>query len=182
MPADLAAALEAIRYGPYVVAAFLTDERVRMPWDDLYALVAPKRSFNMFFNTVNVLRDAGPRKPGGSITVYGAANLARALAEASDEVVAETFARDLRAIFPQAHGITKEVLVHRWPQGIPYSAPGRSTYQERLERPFGQVVLAGDYLGERGGMDTAVTSGVEAAATARVLCATPARARVRDDA
>jgi hypothetical protein len=33
------------------------------------------------------------------------------------------------------------------------------------------VVLAGDYLGERGGLDTAATSGLEAAALAARLAA-----------
>src|SRR5262249_53901844 len=37
LPADTAAALEAIPYGPYVVGAILTGEKTQMPWDDIYA-------------------------------------------------------------------------------------------------------------------------------------------------
>ena len=72
----LARALDSIRYGPYVVAALLTGERSRMPWDDLYAAVIGGESFNMFFNTANVLRGPGERSPGGSLIVYGSATLA----------------------------------------------------------------------------------------------------------
>ena len=65
LPDDTAAALAAIPYGPYVVGSFLTDETGPMPWDDLYAVATPKRSFSMLFNTTNVRR-AGEtsRAPG----------------------------------------------------------------------------------------------------------------------
>jgi len=81
LPSDTAAALDALRYGPYVVGAFLTEEARAMPWDELYALATPGRSFGMLFNTANVLRTPGaPRRPGGSLMVYAAAGAARALA------------------------------------------------------------------------------------------------------
>jgi oxygen-dependent protoporphyrinogen oxidase len=67
LPPNTAAALDASPYGPYVVGAFLTNERTTMPWDGLYALATPKRSFSMLFNTANVLRTAeGPRQPAGA--------------------------------------------------------------------------------------------------------------------
>src|SRR5690349_2097224 len=44
LPAETAAALGAVRYGPYVVGAFLTSEAGPMPWDDIYALATPNRS------------------------------------------------------------------------------------------------------------------------------------------
>jgi protoporphyrinogen oxidase len=140
-----------------------------MPWDDIYALVSARTSFNMFFNTANVLRQAPERKPGGSLTVYGAAGLGERLLQEDDRTVVRTFSRDLRAVFPATEGILEEVMVQRWTQGIPYSTPGRSAHQPRLEQPLGRIVLAGDYLGERGGMDTAATSGLEAATAARAL-------------
>src|SRR5256714_11569644 len=59
LPAETASALEAMRYGPYVVGAFLTNETHPMPWDDLYALATPRRSVSMLFNTANVLRSRG---------------------------------------------------------------------------------------------------------------------------
>src|SRR5262249_31803763 len=56
LPPETSEALGAIRYGPYVVGAFLTGETGPMPWDGLYALATPGRSFGMLFNTVNALR------------------------------------------------------------------------------------------------------------------------------
>jgi oxygen-dependent protoporphyrinogen oxidase len=168
-PAGLARALDSIRYGPYVVAAFLTAETARMPWDDVYALASARTSFNMFFNNANVLRQSSERKPGGSLTVYGAAGLGERLLQEDDDTVIRTFARDLRAVFPTTETIVEEVMVQRWTHGIPYSTPGRSAHQPRLEQPLGGIVLAGDYIGERGGMDTAATSGIEAAAAACAL-------------
>lgn len=168
-PAELARALDAIRYGPYVVAALLTGEKAPMPWDRIYAVVVAAKSFNMFFNTANVLRQAHERRPGGSITVYGAAGLGTRLLQEDDESVIRTFSRDLQAVFPAAEGIVEEVMIQRWTHGIPYSTPGRSAYQAPLEQPLGRILLAGDYLGERGGMDTAATSGLEAAAAAGTL-------------
>ena len=94
LPADTAAALAAIPYGPYVVGAFLTRETAPMPWDDIYALATPKRSFSMLFNTANVLRSAGaPRAPGGSFMVYAAAGFARRLDSLGDDAVARTLPR-----------------------------------------------------------------------------------------
>ena len=163
LPGGTAAGLGAIRYGPYVVAALLTAERSAMPWDDIYAMVAPGRAFNMFFNTASILRVPGPRRPGGSLMVYGASELARQLAERTDGQVRDVFLRDLAAIFPQLPGLVTEVEVQRWPEGIPFSAPGRHRWQPMLEQSAGCVHLAGDYLGARGGMDTAAVSGYEAA-------------------
>jgi oxygen-dependent protoporphyrinogen oxidase len=140
-----------------------------MPWDDLYAAVVGGSSFNMFFNTANVLRRHGGRKPGGSLMVYGSASRGARLLDLCDEAVADRFTRELATVFPETNGIVKEVIVQRWEQGIPYSSPGRSLHQVTLEQPLDRIFLAGDYLGKRGGMDTAATSGVEAAAAADAL-------------
>jgi protoporphyrinogen/coproporphyrinogen III oxidase len=163
------AALAAMRYGPYVVGSLLTAERHPMPWDDIYAMVTPGRSFNMFFNSASLLRGEGPRLPGGSLMIYGASELGRRLLDRSDEEVAGLFLADLGALFPALPGIVSELHIQRWPEGIPYSAPGRHRWQQELEQPAGPVHLAGDYLGARGGMDTAAESGAEAAD--RVLAA-----------
>jgi hypothetical protein len=56
-----------------------------------------------------------------------------------------------------------EIQVQRWPEGIPFSVPGRHRWQAALEQPAGRVHLAGDYLGARGGMDTAAIAGYETA-------------------
>ncbi len=87
LPAETSSALSAIPYGPTVVMAMLTNETRPMPWDDLYALATPKRSFNMLFNTVNVLRPRSRvRAPGGSLMVYRAAHAAAEMLEQPDAV------------------------------------------------------------------------------------------------
>jgi oxygen-dependent protoporphyrinogen oxidase len=146
LPPDTEAALAAMRYGPYVVGAFLTDETRPMPWDDLYALATPGRSFGMLFNTANVLR-SGDRRPGGSLMVYAAADAARALAGLDDDEVRERFRADLASIYPDAAASITEIAIQRWEQGLPYAAVGRARLQSALTRPLGPIHLAGDYLG-----------------------------------
>jgi len=148
LPTETADALEAMRYGPYVVGAFLTDETRPMPWDDLYALATPRRSFSMLFNTANVLRSGdGPRAAGGSLMVYAAAGGARALAGLDDDEIRARFLADLGAVFPEAGAVVSEVLVQRWERGLPYAAVGRGRLQAALTRPLGRIHLGGDYLG-----------------------------------
>ena len=172
LPPTLDSALRAIRYGPYVVAAFLTNEQRRMPWDDIYALVVARKRFNMFFNTASVLRSSPERLPGGSLTVYGAASLGDELLRMSDTEVSDALLTDLATVFPTVRNVVEEVVVQRWPKGIPFAWPGRGALQRALEDVPGRIVLAGDYLGERGGLDTAATTGLEAAAVAARLTAT----------
>ncbi len=147
LPADTSSALRAIPYGPYVVGAFHTRETRRMPWDDIYAIATPRRSFNMLFNTANVLRQPGPRTPHGSLMVYAAADLGRALLAERDEDVRARFRSDLEDMFPEARRVIDEIVVHRWERGIPFPQPGRARLQPALTRPLGRVHLAGDYLG-----------------------------------
>jgi len=161
LPAATRDALGEIVYGPYVVAAFLTGETSAMPWDEIYALAAARRSFNMLFNTANVLRH-GRREPGGALMVYSGASLGRRLWEVDDERVVTTYLDDLCAIFPEARGKVQEAIVHRWEHGLPYVRPGRHLIQPALERPLGRVFLAGDYLGTRY-TDTAIASATAAA-------------------
>jgi oxygen-dependent protoporphyrinogen oxidase len=164
---DAVAALGKVPYGPYVVAALLTGEHERMPWDDIYSIAVSGKSFNMFFNTVNALRGGGERQPGGSLMVYGASNAARALLELSDTEVQNRFYEDLHDLFPVLPDIVEECVLQRWEKGIPYTAPGRHLVQPTLDRLAETVSLAGDYLGERGGMEIAALSGIEAAGAVR---------------
>jgi oxygen-dependent protoporphyrinogen oxidase len=167
LPAATAAALEAVPYGPYVVGAFLTGERTTMPWDDLYALATPKRSFSMLFNTANVLRTPGtPRRPDGSLMVYAAAGFARRLAALDDAAVADRFREDLADLYPETRSIVSEVVVQRWDRGLPYPRVGRSGLQAALTRPLGRIHLAGDYLGTWY-TETAIQTAVAAAAAIR---------------
>ena len=163
LPSGTADGLSAIRYGPYVVAAMLTAERSAMPWDGIYAMVTPGRAFNLLFNTASILRGPGQRRPGGSLMAYGASDLARRLLDRSDGQICDAFLQDLAATYAQLPGLVSEIDIQRWPEGIPFSTPGRHRWQPALEQPNGCVYLAGDYLGARGGMDTAAVSGHDAA-------------------
>ena len=165
LPEDVRAALAEIVYGPYVLAAFLTNEPGPTPWDGLYAVATARRSFNMLFNMANVLR-RGAREPGGSLMVYSGASLGRELWDVDDARVVETYLRDLDEVLPGARSIVAEAVVHRWKHGLPYVRPGRHRIQRVLERPHGNVFLAGDYLGTRY-TDTAIRTGLAAAAAVR---------------
>jgi oxygen-dependent protoporphyrinogen oxidase len=148
LPMDTAAALERMRYGPYVVGSFLTNETGPMPWDGLYALATPGLSFGMLFNTANVLRTPGEtRRRGGSLMVYAAANAARHLARLDDDAVRARLLADLTRLYPEAASVVSELVVQRWNMGLPYAAVGRARLQAALTRPLGAIHLAGDYLG-----------------------------------
>jgi len=163
LPPPTRSALEAIPYGPTVVMAILTGESGPMPWDPLYALATPKRAFSMLFNVVNVLRPrSDERAAGGSLMVYRSGHGALDLLERSDDEIERAFLDDLYAVFPEARGTVRETILLRLPLMLPYVAPGRAAIQPELERPLGNVHLAGDYLG---GIytETAISTGQEAA-------------------
>ena len=162
LPGGIVRALEGISYGPYVVGAFLTGEIAPMPYDDVYAVATPSMSFNMLFNTANVVRRGGPREPGGSLMVYSAATLARDLAGLSDDDVERHYLDDIYGLFPALRGCVREVVVRRWELGLPHPRPGRHLLQPALEQPLGAVHLAGDYLGTTY-IETAIETGATAA-------------------
>jgi oxygen-dependent protoporphyrinogen oxidase len=166
LPADTAAALAGIPYGPFVCAAVLTGESGPMPWDDVYAIATPGKAFNMLFNHANVLRGPGRREPGGSLMVYGGGGLGRRLLDMTDAQIQDAFLHDIYAVLPGVKGLVREVVVQRWEYAIPYIAPGRSGLQPALERALGNVLLAGDYL-EFPEMEIAALTGSEAAQRAR---------------
>jgi protoporphyrinogen/coproporphyrinogen III oxidase len=167
LPEDTRAALGSISYGPYVLAAILTNEDQAMPWDGIYAVAAARRSFNLFFNMANVLRPGeAAREPGGSLMVYSGAGLGRRLWDEDDARVRELYLADLDGMFPGASAVVEEVVVHRWERGVPYVRPGRHRLQDALERPLAPVFLAGDYLGIRY-TETAIATGRAAAGAAR---------------
>jgi protoporphyrinogen/coproporphyrinogen III oxidase len=178
LPADTADALARIPYGPFVCGAVLTGERGAMPWDGVYAIATPGKAFNMLFNHASVLRGPGPREPGGSLMVYGGGDSGRRLLEMTDAQIRDVFLRDIYAVLPQAEGIVQEVIIHRWEFAIPYIAPGRCRLQPALERPLGNVILAGDYF-EFPEMEVAAVTGSEAAQTARDGLATDEGAESR---
>src|SRR5699024_4969667 len=80
LPEDLRDALGQIRDGPHVSTAFLANERSARPWDDVYAIAAPKRSFAIAVNQANIVRGMeAERQPGGSFMTFSPASLGRAL-------------------------------------------------------------------------------------------------------
>jgi oxygen-dependent protoporphyrinogen oxidase len=178
-PADVAAriapgldpetrdALEAVPYGPFVVVSLLTNERSPMPWDELYAVVFVGKSFNLFTNQANILRDASQaRRPGGSLMLYASGDFARPFLEEGNDRIVQRFLDDAASVFPQLRGIVSEALVQRWPRGVPYVAPGRYKLQAALERHHSRISLAGDYF-DYASMEGAAVSGVDAAQRAR---------------
>ena len=137
-----------------------------MPYDGIYAVATPKRSFNMIFNTANVLRNDGPRRPGGSLMVYSGASLAQRLEGKTDDEVCETYLHDLDELFPGLATEVTETKVVRWPKGLPHPRPGRHLLQPALERPLDPFFLAGDYLGTTY-VETAIQTGTAAARAIR---------------
>jgi oxygen-dependent protoporphyrinogen oxidase len=177
---DAAGALDGVPTGPFISLGIRTNERVPMPWDDVYALSTPERSFSMFFNHAQVLRK-GPRRPDGSLMVYAGGDAAAGLMDLDDGAVRDRFLADLHELFPASRGIVVDATVQRWEVGNVYARPGRRAIQPRLEAgPFGparSVPLAGDYFAHLGSMETAAGAGLEAARTAAAAlrAASPAR-------
>ena len=139
-----------------------------MPWDDLYALATPKRSFSMLFNTANVLRrrrsSAGARRQSDGVR-------SRRLRPAGstrldDGAVRERFLADLTRSLPATRGIVQEVVIKRWERGLPYPRVGRAGLQQALTRPLDPIWLAGDYLGTWY-TETSVQTAIAAAAAVR---------------
>lgn len=168
---ETANALDAITAGPMVVASLLTNERRPMPWDGLYSVLTVGRSFNMLFNHASALRSReATRQPGGVIMLYGGAGLARRLIDKSDEEIRSAMLADLYEIYPDTRGIVQEVVVQRWSYTVPFAAPGRHLVQAALERPIhASIFLAGDYIGAWVDMESAASTGIEAAEKARQL-------------
>jgi len=173
LPDETDRALGEIVYGPYTVAAFLTNESGPMPYDNVYAVAVAKKSFNMLFNMANVVRARESRRePGGSLMVYSGAGLGRRLLELDDEQIIARYLDDLHDLYPQLRQEIQEVVVQRWEHGLPYPRPGRYRLQRALQRPLGKVFLAGDYLGSWY-TDTAIQTGTDAAQTIRSKLSPP---------
>jgi protoporphyrinogen/coproporphyrinogen III oxidase len=173
LPADVRDALSRIKYGPHVSTAFLTDEAGARPWDDIYAIAAPKRSFAIALNQASIVRGGETeRQPGGSFMTFSPAALGSALLDKSDEEVARIHLADLEQVLgaPGFSDSVVEAQTQRWKVASPYCFPGRATLQPTLLRADGRVFLAGDYLGSLY-TETAITSGFSAATNAAAVLA-----------
>ncbi|MFF0945243.1 flavin monoamine oxidase family protein [Kocuria sp. CPCC 205300] len=180
LPEDLRDALGRIKYGPHVTTAFLTDETDAKPWDDIYAIAAPKRSFAIALNQASIVRGAeSVRRPGGSFMTFSPASLGRALLEKTEEEVIQTHLADLDQVL--GHGFADSVVeaqTDRWANATPYSFPGRAKLQSTLMRGADRVFLAGDYLGTLY-TESSITTGFSAAQEATSLLATEQQSRRR---
>jgi oxygen-dependent protoporphyrinogen oxidase len=182
LPEDLRGALSQIKYGPHVSTAFLTNETSARPWDDIYAIAAPKRSFAIALNQASIVRGTeSVRKPGGSFMTFSPASLGRALLEKSEEEVIKTHLTDLDQIL--GHGFADSVVearTDRWKNASPYCFPGRAKIQSTLMRGTDRVFLAGDYLGTLY-TESSITTGFSAAQEAASVLATHRQARHHSD-
>jgi len=168
LPSDTAEALSRVTFGSFVVMSILTGETEPMPWDDLYSILTPDRSFNMFFNHANFLRSGDAGKQGSVLMVYAGADRARALWELDDDAIRGRFLDDLCDIYPQVRGVVAETMLQKWQYAGPFAAPGRWRAQEALERGVGdRLFFAGDWVSEFVSMETAARTGVDAAAAVR---------------
>ena len=150
LPAETEEALRAVRYGSYAVGAFLVERGARLPWDGLYAIATPGRSFSMAYNIGNVQEHPSlPRPQYGSVMVYTAASAGARLLQEDDSTIARRYRDDLCATFPGVCRHLLEMEVQRWPRGIPFAHVGRGRLQPALTRPLGRLHLVGDYLGTR---------------------------------
>jgi len=173
LPEELRGALSQVKYGPHVSTAFLTNETTAKPWDDIYAIAAPKRSFAIALNQASIVRGTeSVRKPGGSFMTFSPASLGRALLEKSDEEVIATHLADLDQVL--GHGFADSVVeakTDRWKNASPYCFPGRAKLQSTLTRGTDRVFLAGDFLGTLY-TESSITTGFSAAQEAASLLAT----------
>jgi oxygen-dependent protoporphyrinogen oxidase len=180
LPENLRGALAQIKYGPHVSTAFLTDETEAKPWDDIYAIAAPKRSFAIALNQASIVRGTeSVRRPGGSFMTFSPAGLGRALLEKTEEEVIQTHLADLDQVLgPGFADSVVEAETDRWTNASPYSFPGRAKLQSTLMRGTDRVFLAGDYLGTLY-TESSITTGFSAAQEATSLLATEQQARRR---
>lgn len=183
LPPELRDALGQIKYGPHVSTAFLTDEKSARPWDDVYAIAAPKRSFAIALNQASIVRGTeSVRRPGGSLMTFSPAALGAALLDKSDDEVIRTHLKDLDEIL--GHGFADSVVeaqTDRWKVASPYSFPGRAKLQSTLMRGTERVFLAGDFLGTLY-TESSITSGFSAAQEIASRLATERQARARLEA
>jgi len=160
-------ALGRMSYGSFLNVALLTKERGPMPWDGVYALATPGRTFDMFTNQAHALRRQGPRRPGGSLMLFAGGHGAAELAELPNEAIIGRFVDDLVRLYPEAKGAVSEGRVQRWPLGNVFAKPGRRHLQRPLEGALGasgNLHLAGDYFAELGNLEAAARTGESAAA------------------
>jgi len=170
IPEAVDRALRIPRYGSWVGMTMLTDEPGPMPYDDIYAMTTPDRTFDMFFNHANPLQQPGRRKPGGSLMCYAGGATAKRLLELGDEEITELYTREILELFPGLRGHIVESHIQRWVVGGSYRGVTGDSFEPLLEyaaEPGHRIRFAGDYFAPLGQMEVAVTSGKDAALAVR---------------
>jgi oxygen-dependent protoporphyrinogen oxidase len=168
LPAEAAEALARVRFGPMVVLSILTGETEPMPWDDLYSILTPDKSFNMFFNHANFMRAGAEPKQGSVLMVYAGGDRGRALLDLDEAAIRDRFLDDLDGLYPQVRGLVAETMVKKWRHAGSFAAPGRWRAQAAIERGIGdRLFFAGDWVSEFVSMETAARTAVDAAASVR---------------
>lgn len=162
LPAQTAAALEQIAYGPFLSLALLVRENGPMPWQDIYAISTPGARFSVMFNQATGL-PADQRAGRGSLMLFRGAAGAAEMAHLDEAALADMARTYLRTHFPQADCQIEDVALAHWSHGAPVARPGRAALQPALEQPLGRIALAGDYL-ESPNMVSAITTADRAVA------------------
>jgi oxygen-dependent protoporphyrinogen oxidase len=160
---EIANALDQVKYGPHVSAAFLTNEVGPQVWDHVYSFATPKRSFDIILHQSNLVRSMETvRKPGSSFMTFSPGDSGRRIIDKTDEEILKIKLKDLNEIFPGFSNHVVEAHVMKFPLGSAYIYPGREKIQPILTKSAGRLFLAGDYLGSFY-TETAVQTGFTAA-------------------
>jgi oxygen-dependent protoporphyrinogen oxidase len=170
---ELAAALEAVRSGPYVSVAIFTSETAPATTDGIYAITTPGLEFDFLFNHAQPVHARGGERRGGAFMAYqGGPRAVEHFAE-DDATIAQRFVDQFLELLPEYHGLIAETHVQRWPLGTYFAAPGRVHHQAALEagHPDPRVALAGDYLSPISGMEAAARGAHRAVERIRPLLA-----------
>lgn len=160
---EVGAALDQIKYGPHVSAAFLTNETGKQVWDDIYSFATPKKSFDVLIHSSNLVHSLSKnRTKGSTFMTFSPAGRGQKLLDKTDEEIIDIYLNDLNEMFPGFSDKVVEVHVQKFPLGSAYIFPGRAKIQPILTKPDNRLYLAGDYLGTLY-TETAIQTGFNAA-------------------
>ncbi len=160
---EVGEALDQIKYGPHVSAAFLTNETDKQVWDDIYSFATPKKSFDVLIHSSNLVHSLSKKRtPGSTFMTFSPAGRGQALLEKTEEEIIDIYLKDLNEMFPGFSEKVVEAHVQKFPLGSAYIFPGRAKIQPTLMKPDGRLHLAGDYLGTLY-TETAIQTGFNAA-------------------
>jgi oxygen-dependent protoporphyrinogen oxidase len=166
LPEQVRAGLNAVPYGPYTVASFITRTTKSLA-PNLYAMVVGDPGGpNMVFNLSNLLGESPEGEHVQSFMAYAAAARARELDNLDDEATIRLFADVIDRYLPGFSGAVAYGELVRWSSGLPIVDASSAGFLRGLSTVHGELILAGDYLSGSGGLEAAFASGRAAAAHA----------------